>query len=128
MHHHPQVGHKQLNFIHAAERLAWRSPCRQQHGCVVVSRGKIIGSGHNFYKGVAFGRQTCHAEEAALRDVGCLKRCPKACIYIVRVKPGSLAYSAPCQRCMQAISRSGISRLVFSTHDGGYHIERGINN
>jgi len=53
---------------------AHHSPCLQQHGCIAVSNGKIIGRGFNNYRIRSHDPfkcpgSSCHAEMDALRQV-----------------------------------------------------------
>ena len=71
------------SYIDAAIEEAFKSDLNNRHGCVIVYKNKIIGSGHNEYKksGKIIGRgqteyvltktnekQSIHAEEMAILD------------------------------------------------------------
>ncbi len=68
------LSNKDANFIIQAGNEAQKSPVLMRHGSVAVVGGKILGRGHNHYKGHSkdgfiTNSCTCHAEIASLRNM-----------------------------------------------------------
>ncbi|HUT52511.1 MAG TPA: tRNA adenosine(34) deaminase TadA [bacterium] len=78
-------------------------------GCVIVSRGRVIGRGHNLRE--ATNDPTAHAEIVALREaakaVGCWRVTPAAC-YVT---------CEPCPMCAGALVNARVDRLVYGCAD-----------
>jgi pyrimidine deaminase RibD-like protein len=102
--------------LDAAVELAKLSKSRQKHGAVVVKNGQVVSAGVNTSKGTAeyhWPLASEHAEERAISQAG--KDARGATIYVARVnKLGERRLSKPCERCLSAIRKSGIARIVHT--------------
>jgi len=63
-----------MQFINHAANEALKSNVLMRHGAVAVTRGKIMGRGHNHYRSTSkddfiSNTCTCHAEIASLRNM-----------------------------------------------------------
>jgi deoxycytidylate deaminase len=100
-----------------AEEAANKSGQYQRHGAVVVQNGKVVSSGFNKTSGRYPSMQTLHAEMAAIKMCG---SAVDSHVYVVRVNNnGDLANSMPCRRCYMYMVKHGISRVWWSTGNGG---------
>jgi tRNA(adenine34) deaminase len=98
-------------FMRAALKEAHRAAERGEVpvGAVIVSRGKIIGRGHN--KPVRRKDPTAHAEIMAIR-----KACTKQKNY--RLADAVMYVTVePCAMCLGAMIQARIDRLVFGALD-----------
>lgn len=102
--------------LEAAKEIAKLSKARQRHGAVLVKNGQVVSAAVNLSKGTAdvhwpFASE--HAEERAISQAG--KDARGATIYVARVnRQGVVLLSKPCERCMSAIRKSGVSRIVHT--------------
>lgn len=103
---------------------ASRSEHTNQHGAVVVKKGKVIQTGRNQYCSLQrikhFGAKrvwSIHAEMNAL--AGLPKRVTQGAeLYVVRrMSDGSLSNSKPCRVCTALIKTAGIRRVFYSVDD-----------
>jgi deoxycytidylate deaminase len=96
-----------------------------RHGCVIVNRrtSEIVAEGFNHYSEHLHHLFSIHAEVDALLKI---KRYPKHLVheldlYVVRIgtdRMGNpLKYSKPCTSCTQAIMKTGIRKVYFSTDE-----------
>uniref|UniRef100_A0A0G4GMR0 CMP/dCMP-type deaminase domain-containing protein n=1 Tax=Chromera velia CCMP2878 TaxID=1169474 RepID=A0A0G4GMR0_9ALVE len=130
---------KHYYALEAAIQQAEKSPYLHKHGCVIVSRGKVVASGHNR---PANGISSLHAECAALKEFkkkvtrgGGRRLSASAVMFVVRLHPHSrpphhspststdvpaggwrLLLSAPCDACVRAIQAAGIRTVFFSVN------------
>lgn len=142
------ISKKDMKFFEEAHKEATCSNYEPfKIGCVIVYKGKVIGSGHNsrktcptqkfynrryrsFRKGTKPIIDSTHAEIAAIRSV------PKtvantvdwkrAKVYVYRISPGKVhgfGMSRCCSGCMRAIRDTGIINVLYTTDDG-YAYER----
>lgn len=111
---------RERSWLHRAFRLAEFSPCKQQHGAVIVKGGRMLSTGFNTYRNrpgddIPMFDRAIHAEEAAIRmlDNG---RAQGAKIYVARKRRsnGEPGLSRPCDRCYQAIVEAGIKEIIFT--------------
>lgn len=109
---------KQKYYLDIAAKNALKSPMGHKHGAIVVYRGKIIGSGYNYY----ISSFSIHAEVAAISNIkGKYKRFLQECeLYVVRIGPDKfnnpLKYSKPCCNCQNTIRKYNIKKAFYSTN------------
>jgi len=103
-------------YLEEALRVAKTSRCRYQHGCVVVSNGRIVSKATNKKVGdpkTAWRKAHIHAEVAAVLAAG--KRAPGALVYVARVlADGSPGDSQPCKKCEGYLNRVGVAKVVWT--------------
>jgi len=103
-------------YLEMAIELAETSKCRHKHGCVVVSRGRVIAQATNKKvgdPGTQWRRSYIHAEFAALIAAG--KNAKGSKVYVARVmKDGTPALSKPCKKCERYLKRYGVSEVVWT--------------
>ncbi len=109
---------RELAFVKVAVSLAGTSYCRNKHGAVIVSGGRVIATGVNSFRNdpmVEPIRASEHAEIAALRQLRF--RVPKrATIFIGRVnKYGEHMLSRPCSECYAELRRVSIREVIYTT-------------
>lgn len=101
--------------------LAKSSSCKNKHGAVIVRGGNVLSLGINKMKNhpdvipEELIKDACHvhAEIDAIKKVKNDLR--GATIYVARVSPfGKGVMSRPCNKCYQAISSAGISKIVYT--------------
>lgn len=92
-------------------------------GAIVVRGGRVIGRGSNRRKNdpkYTPSNWSVHAEEAALRGVKA-SRGSRTTLYVARVTPGGMpALARPCEACLDAAMKSGVTRIVYTTAEGAY--------
>lgn len=128
---------KHIRYLENAEKVARMSNFpRQQVGCVVVYKGKIISTGYNSlkthplqkkYNRVRFkedgSAESLHAEIHALshiRDADI--DWSRVFLYIYRpCRSRRCGMARPCDSCMKFIKEFGIQNIVYSTDDGFAH-------
>lgn len=109
---------RQKYYLDIAAKNALKSPMGHKHGAVIVYRGKIIGSGFNYY----MSNFSVHAEIAAIADIkGKYRRILQDCeLYVVRIGPDKfdnpLKYSKPCFNCQNMILKYNIKKAFYSTN------------
>ena len=110
-------------FIELASQYANQSLMFSRHGCVLVSRGKVISHGvnqlRNYSRDHVIHGCSCHAEMDAIRNAikkrVFEKHVPKLTIYIVRFNRNQTYLDArPCRLCYQLISSYGIKTIVYT--------------
>ena len=103
-------------YLQAALGVAQKSKCRHKHGCVVVSKGKIIAHATNKRIGdpkFCWRRSYVHAEAAAAIAAG--TRISGASVYVARVgKNGLPRESRPCRKCQKYLFRMGVGRIYWT--------------
>lgn len=103
-------------YLEIALEVAQRSKCRYRHGCIVVSKGRIIATATN--KKIAdptthWRRSHVHAEAAAAIAAG--TRAKGSIVYVARLAAdGSPAYSKPCKKCQSYLERLGVAQVVWT--------------
>lgn len=132
-------------FINIAKAIATRATClRRQYGAVVTKDNIIISTGYN---GAAAGVVDClevgkctrtelqiphgeryelchsvHAEANAIIRASA-DELKGSTIYISGVDSNAKECdSAPCMMCKRMILNAGVSKVVYSDGNGGYHI------
>ena len=123
----------QMAYLSAAKTMSKLSDHKQQIGCVVVNKHRIVSSGFNSntkcHKVQAlldkqrFGEDSLgklHSEVAALLPlIRSRTDLSRATIYVYRQhKDGTLAMARPCSRCMSLIKQCGIKTIIYTTEDG----------
>jgi deoxycytidylate deaminase len=95
-----------------------------KHGSVIVKGGRVISTGvnkdrsHPKIVSSEHIKQHCsvHAEVDAIKRA---KDVSGATIYVARVnRRGEQRDSRPCSRCYEAIRKSGIKKIVYTTSEG----------
>ena len=116
MHWHPaDMQNKHLLFVDQAAGLAAKSGMRMRHGCVIVHRNKIVGSGFN-YRFEKNGKHSVHAEESALLSLSQkVSRLKHLKVYVARVGAQGLSPSYPCKHCAKLLlMRPNICKVFYS--------------
>jgi deoxycytidylate deaminase len=111
---------KHAQYIKLAASLALKSDLiHHRHGCVIVSnKGKIVAEGYNY----RLNTLSIHAEIDALTKIkgNAKKMISTYTMYIVRIGTDNmgnpLKYSRPCNSCTDAILKSGIKKVFYSTN------------
>lgn len=109
---------RQRYYLDEAAKIALKSPMGHKHGAVLVYKGKIVSSGHNYY----FLNSSIHAEVAAISCIRSKQRhiLPECELYVVRIGPNkfnnALKYSKPCCNCQNAILKHNIKKAFYSTN------------
>ena len=111
-----EINHKHIKFIEKARKEAFKSTMQHKHGCVVVSRNKIISVAHNIVqKGHT---HSIHAEVNALKKIKNFNKYNDYQLYVVRVGTeicdDRLKYSKPCENCTNTIISHGINKIYYS--------------
>lgn len=111
---------KDRRNLERAKNLAAGSLCKNKHGAVVVSGGRVIGSGSNKERNdprwvdSPKTQAAIHAEIAALRACGSTS-VKGGTIYVARVnRAGDELMSRPCERCQNALRDAGIRKIVYT--------------
>lgn len=102
--------------------VAERSNMFNRHGAVLVKGGKIYACGSNSTRGCINGNAvtSIHAEIDAIRTSLKLGIIPSGDIWVIQYKrSGIIGLSKPCGNCLKMIKRYNISRIYYSTLDGG---------
>lgn len=117
------LSRKQKSLLMMAMRVAETSELSQKHGAIIVKSGRVLAVGVNKWRNRELFRAsiktynpdlTYHAEIDALNRFADVKG---ATIYIARIgKNGESKYSRPCHRCLQALQKSGIKKIVYTTN------------
>ena len=88
-----------------------------KHACALIKGGKILKASVN-----TIGNRTIgHAEKMLINILKKLslefnfKRC---ILVIIRVSKTQIAYSKPCNNCIEDIRACGIRKVLYSTNDG----------
>lgn len=116
------LSRQETRYLDLALNLAKSSTVsRYKHGAIIVKGGRVISTGVNKIRNhpdvldsdkLIKTNAHVHAEVDAIRKVSSLKG---AKIYIARITVGgNPGLSRPCDRCYQAIVRSGISKIVHT--------------
>lgn len=110
------------NVFDRAAALANKSTMVQRHGAVILKNGEIIGEGYNYHTHFMCHSWSVHSEVAALLSLKKQHRHKKfledAVMVVVRIGPPSRSdefkNSKPCERCREAILKSGIRKVFYS--------------
>jgi deoxycytidylate deaminase len=113
---------KQRFFLDKAARAAMKSSMGHKHGCVIVKDNTILAEGYNHFFTHMCHKFSIHAEVDAINKA---KKKYKHLftdveMYVVRIGTEKfnhcLKYSKPCCDCQQAIMKSNIKRVYYSTN------------
>jgi pyrimidine deaminase RibD-like protein len=103
-------------YLQIALGVAQKSKCRYKHGCVVVSKGRVIAHATNKKIGdPKFGwrRSHVHAEAAAAIAAG--SRISNSHVYVARVGQNGLPLeSRPCRKCQNYLRRMGVAKITWT--------------
>jgi deoxycytidylate deaminase len=113
-------------FLRLAETHASKSRHpRWKMGAIVVSAGRVLGSGTNQPKndpaieGIPLTSCSVHAEVSALRGVDAAG----ATLYVARItRRGGWGLAKPCHRCEAFVRQSGVRRVVWTMNDDEYGV------
>lgn len=117
------LSNKQKSLLALASRIAETSELPQKHGAVIVKSGRVLSVGVNKWRnknvastdGEYNPHLTYHAEIDALNHFDDVSG---STIYIARIgKNGEHRFSRPCNRCLIALNRAGIKKIIYTTHD-----------
>lgn len=105
-------------FFQMALRVAMKSDMSHRHGCLIVSKNKVVCYGYNRHMNFN-AAYSIHAEIDALRKAQWImgNDLSNCVMYLVRISPkteGDWKCSKPCVACAQSIQRSRISKVFFS--------------
>lgn len=126
------LSNRDQKFLERAFILAKLSDCKQRHGAIIVSGGRIIGSGINTFRNDPITNMSddiysCHAEVNALRSIKRFRQVgkvnadasetiPNSKIYVARVsRRGLAAFSRPCTNCYLNLLKAGIKEIIYTT-------------
>jgi deoxycytidylate deaminase len=106
---------------YAANIATYSNVLHNRHGCVIVQNGEIIAEGYNHYVKHFEHAFSMHAEVHAISKLK-KKILNNECeLYVVRIGTSGmghpLKYSKPCENCTNAIVKSGIRKIYYSTND-----------
>lgn len=116
------LSRKENSFLDLAVRLAESSDVDLKHGAVVVKNGRVLALGQNKWRNKDLKQAddqwepilTTHAEMDALSRV---PDAHGAVVYIGRIDDnGNRKFSRPCWRCMDALHKAGVKRVVYTTN------------
>lgn len=116
-----RLSNKDKSYLRLALNLAKSSSCKNKHGAVIAKGGSILSLGINKSKNHPdiipenLIKDACHvhAEIDAIKKVkGSLRG---ATIYVARTNQmGKGIMSRPCDRCYEAITLVGITKIVYT--------------
>jgi len=100
---------------------------RWQLGAVMTRGSTFLASSPNKFRNppwVSHIHATTHAEVGALRR--CLLNSARgSTMYVARVdKDGLRRMARPCNKCMKTLKDAGVRRVVYTTNDGSFQVER----
>jgi deoxycytidylate deaminase len=103
-----------LSWLRLAIKIAATSDCRVKHGCVIVSRGRVLSTGRNRFRNHPkfihdYDNCSLHAEVAAIKI--CRSPFKNATLYVARSTGG---LSKPCKRCQEVIETVGIKKVIWT--------------
>ena len=118
---------REIAYFRAAKAVSMLSDHKQQLGCVIVDKHRIISSGHNsntkshrvqFELNFSICRENAsgkiHAETAAILPLRGVDL-SKASIFIYREhKDGSYGLARPCPACEKLIRKAGIRHIYYT--------------
>lgn len=114
-------GLKLANIIRVLSNYSDKSLMLHRHVCALILGGKIISIGIN--KDYNFKNSPLHAEINAFnnfkRNNTRLKILPRCTMIVLRVRnDGSLAYSKPCEKCINTIKQYNVKKIIYSCVNG----------
>ena len=99
-------------------QLARTSVMTNQHGAIIVRHGKIIARSINKPRNdpsVIIDRDHVHSVHAEIAGLRVITRPARACVYVARWSRRNVpAYSRPCVRCLAAMERLGVHKIIFT--------------
>lgn len=107
-------------WISVARKFAFRSNCRQKHGALLVSSGRLLNASWNSTRNSPLITESprleasFHAEIALIRSLGWNSKeiSGNTTLYVARINGRN---SFPCNRCLEQIVRFGIRRIVWTS-------------
>lgn len=123
-----------MKYFEYAKNIAEFSDANQKLGCILVYKGKVLGTGFNcskthpiqkIYNKKRFPEEdvlhTIHAETHAISPL--LHKSSidwnKVTLYTYRIKKNKpYGMSRPCASCMALIKKIGIKKICYSTETG----------
>lgn len=115
------LSNQEQAYLARAVTLAKLSTMRQKHGAIIVKSGRILSMGFNTSRNESISNYPAssysnHAESMAIRMVPNSEILVGSKLFVARVsRRGNLAYSRPCDICMESIVRVGIKSIVYTT-------------
>lgn len=115
------LSRKEKSFLDLAVRMSEGSEVDMKHGAVIVKNGRVMSLGVNKWRNQHLQQTTktwepiltTHAEMDALSRVSDARG---MVIYIARIdSDGNRKLSRPCWRCMDALYKAGVKRVVYTT-------------
>jgi deoxycytidylate deaminase len=99
--------------MHVARAASRLSPLKPKMGAAIVKGGRVLAVGYNRPGSTQWNHWSRHAETTAIIAAG---DCKGATIYVYREHgiTGEPLMAKPCQGCAEAISLSGIRRVVYT--------------
>lgn len=123
-----------MRYFSTACDVAKMSDYKQQIGCVLIYKGKILGTGFNcskthpiqkIYNKERFPEEdvlhTLHAETHAISPFLHKEGIDwsKVIVYTYRIKKSKpYGMSRPCPSCMAMLKNLGVRKICYSTEDG----------
>lgn len=117
--------YQQDYYMYRAAKIALKSNCNiHRHGAIAVNRktGEIVAEGFNHYTNFLTKTYTCHSEIDVINKIKkkySKDRIQMLDLYVVRIGSTEMIrkHSKPCYDCTNAILKSGIKRVYFSTDE-----------
>lgn len=111
-----------FHCLQKAIQASHRSLNKNQHGCVIFNKNKILAIGHNkminllSLKHFGYDRGTIHAEADALLKTK--RNFKNAEMIVIRNGKIKLKNSKPCSSCMAMIKEMQIKNVYYTNKDG----------
>lgn len=111
-----------------AVEAAKLSTQRNRHAALVVKSGNLLSIAVNKYRNtpgmVDPKYASWHAEYCSLRLVS-YKSSINSVLYVARYgRNDKICISKPCRACMKYLITRGVKKIVYSTIDGNFAVER----
>lgn len=116
------ITNKDIQWGQRALRVAKNSQSKHRVGALIVRGGRVLSAGFNITTNdPIFSGATLLSQHAETRALSRTKDPTGATIYVGRWrKNGSSGIAKPCDQCLEYISESGISRVVWSLDYSGF--------
>lgn len=125
------------HWIDIAINMSQLSELRCKHAAVLTRGSKLISMAFNRPRNTprlvsdrfrfnrpGWNAASIHAEVAALK-MASWQTAQNSTLYVVRYgHNGSLTESSPCKTCMPYIRKRGVKKVIYSTFDGDFRVER----
>lgn len=128
-----KASRKVRQWIERAANLATENATGGYHlGAIVVKGGSVLSMGSNRHRNspimipeIPRGSWSFCAEETALRPLKKDDTARGATLYVARVtKSGRYGMARPCNKCAELLIEAGITKICYTTRDGGIVMER----